>query len=1704
MSLQSRSSVMKTRHGVSSSSLIPSFSLFSFPIFLLLLVSLSSVTAQTYYCNSTSPCYNGACCGYSYGEGICGFGPDFCGDTCISNCTATAQCGEYASDPTASCPLDVCCSQYGFCGTTSDFCEDGCQGDNCGYPSSPLCTSNDVLKRVIGYYESWASGRSCDSWSPSDIAASSLTHINYAFALFQPSSDGDGWVIEFMTDGVNEVDELVQQFVDLKEVNSALSCYISIGGWSFSDPPTATYWSDMASTSAGRESFAKGVLELLTTWGFDGVDLDWEYPAADDRGGKTEDTENYVKLIETLREVLDASGQAYGISFTTPSSYWYLQYFDVPAMLTAGADWTNVMTYDLHGVWDGSDPWIGAIMQAHTNLTEIKNTMELFWRIGVDPSQINLGAAFYGRSFTASDSDCVVPGCPFSGPGDAGPCTDSAGTLSYKEILEAISVNNGEIMYDETDAIYYATWSDNQWVSFDLNTSFQQKLDYANEVCLGGVMIWSVDQDSYDWEALAALLDTDVDDNNLLSGGSLSDSDAEALATKYSAFTGTSCYVSDCVDWNTGQCKSGYSVLDYVHDGFKGMIGDPDDDLCKSGKEGDEDAQYRLICCPTNAMPEGCTWEGMSDDGFCTGGSGTCGTGKYELIKDVFTDRTGDTFCMTAYRSLCCNTDAELDLCNWSGCGNENPELKGYVFDTISPFPDLDQSTIMCEGAYVSYFVCPSNDTYTGCDWYGCEDTCPDTKVLITQRDHIDSMHHGTYSNCVTGTNKLCCDPPDGANSAPVDPKNLFEYPDEEDVSYYYSIEESSNDQSGDDSTSDPFAFVMIDGDPESYSEALVDQWTFLTDEDELTKRDLKLHRRSTIFEARNDTFDNVVEKYHIQCTWLFEGESGCDDIFQGGPSNTIVKMPKDVGAGPYARVISLVPWKSTGSLKPRSTDETYELTVDYDLPAAAEEKKGDVNFRIDYTNLLDYWEEITSAPASSRKRWFGSFDDWLAKMTTVVKDEQGSLPLDYQETIKLFHAHEFCPTYNIDATFDIDANIQLGLYAQYGYYFEGSILPTPTLISSYGYFSIEPAAAILMTIRAKAVMQSNSDTIELISATFPGMSIKGLISIGPELVLTGSLDASLSLYGEVNMGVSVGWPRTEIYFPQDSAAVRDSTAPKDLSEDDPQTYSFEPTFNGELTAEGNLALTLTPEVRFGISVLGGQLMSGYVTAGVTNVVTLGVNASATVDMNGAASAGFCYWADYEYKIFLRADMSFLDDVAYWGDQLDVASPADPLVLVEETCTTYSTTNAFGKRESVGDDFTVTNGTGSGCFGGLIACSTVAESDNSTCTPDSSDAATAKRAYSCNTWPALWYNCNYFPNQAITNYNEATKAAEPFRTFTGICQNIRTYLQNNLGGNVHSNWMWLHYLSSWEAEDIGNRDEACGTDSSGMTAQCAREKRELWPQAVQTAWRDQNIPGTQDYTLMFGYTDSVSCDEFPFNGADEGGEGAQTACVPVPQQNFQGQINGLLGHIWDVQADRQWMDSGLVEWDGLDRAYTFSLVYPSVASTGDQLGAMAGAYSITNALGIARILGGVNLFGNPDFAFRGEANNAVCHIDGAGLVWYPAQGRESIRVTPCQVTYVDPANGVTAKRDFDPSDPSNYVVKEVRLSDNWEESAITIPMDDDGTALEDAFFRQFGQLGNKEDGDSDVGLSPSLSPVSRELHLEKHRHGGISGHKRSH
>ena len=72
----------------------------------------------------------------------------------------------------------------------------------------------------------------------------------------------------------------------LKEQNPDLKVMIAIGGWN----EGVKRYSKMASTKANRAEFVESVVEFIKEHGFDGLDVDWEYPGDTDRGGSWSDT----------------------------------------------------------------------------------------------------------------------------------------------------------------------------------------------------------------------------------------------------------------------------------------------------------------------------------------------------------------------------------------------------------------------------------------------------------------------------------------------------------------------------------------------------------------------------------------------------------------------------------------------------------------------------------------------------------------------------------------------------------------------------------------------------------------------------------------------------------------------------------------------------------------------------------------------------------------------------------------------------------------------------------------------------------------------------------------------------------------------------------------------------------------------------------------------------------------------------------------------------------------------------------------------------------------------------------------------------------------------------------------------------------------------------------------------------------------------
>ena len=105
---------------------------------------------------------------------------------------------------------------------------------------------------------------------PENIPAGAYTHLNYAFAFVDPSS--------YAVAPMSELDTtLYSRFTGLKESNPDLQTWISIGGWSMNDPdqPTASTFSNLASSTDAQSKFFTSLSKFMSTYGFDGVDIDW-------------------------------------------------------------------------------------------------------------------------------------------------------------------------------------------------------------------------------------------------------------------------------------------------------------------------------------------------------------------------------------------------------------------------------------------------------------------------------------------------------------------------------------------------------------------------------------------------------------------------------------------------------------------------------------------------------------------------------------------------------------------------------------------------------------------------------------------------------------------------------------------------------------------------------------------------------------------------------------------------------------------------------------------------------------------------------------------------------------------------------------------------------------------------------------------------------------------------------------------------------------------------------------------------------------------------------------------------------------------------------------------------------------------------------------------------------------------------------------
>ncbi len=436
--------------------------------------------------------------------------------------------------------------------------------DNVSAPSAAVTAkTGDIVSGYakVGYFVQWGIyGRQYFVKNlETSGAAAKLTHLLYAFENIDPvnltclsgvtkgttanpqdPNQGDGagdaeadysrpFSAAQSVDGVADTgwESLRGNFNQLKKLKAKhpnLKVLVSLGGWTYSK-----YFSDVAATDASRKKFVSSCVDTwlkgnIASYGgaggpgtaagiFDGIDLDWEWPAsADGHPGNhwsPNDKDNLTALMAEFRTQMDAygatTGKRYQLHAFTPAdpnkvaSGWDLSkvfnYLDV----------ANVQGYDFHG--SGSDnSWEPNRTGHQGNLYadaddpypfhfSAEAAINAYTNAGVDPRRLTLGLAFYGRGWqgvAAGGKNGEWQSATGAAPGQF---AEEAGTRGYANLLA--SVPNCTV-YHDTAAVATSCYTGNggQWWTFDDAWSIGLKTTWLKQRGLLGVMAWEMSGDT--------------------------------------------------------------------------------------------------------------------------------------------------------------------------------------------------------------------------------------------------------------------------------------------------------------------------------------------------------------------------------------------------------------------------------------------------------------------------------------------------------------------------------------------------------------------------------------------------------------------------------------------------------------------------------------------------------------------------------------------------------------------------------------------------------------------------------------------------------------------------------------------------------------------------------------------------------------------------------------------------------------------------------------------------------------------------------------------------------------------------------------------------------------------------------------------------------------------------------------------------------
>ncbi len=313
-----------------------------------------------------------------------------------------------------------------------------------------------TAQRVVGYYPYWVQ----NTLLPQNIDLVTFTHINHAFAW--PDANG-----EIIAPNNSFFDVLTSSYIHDLDRKFILSLGGGGQGQGFATS-TSTY--DI------RAVFIENIIDKLITYGYDGIDIDWEHPQS------TEQRNNLTQFIQELDSTFNAFDPELLITMAVPISNWSGQWYDFNS-LKLHVDYFNAMTYDIHGGWSTHAGHNSPLYQSPQGDPDgsVQTGINYLISSGIPQEKINMGIPFWGKQYNTS----TING-NFSG---------TVVDLYYNEITPLIG-NGWVYEWDNVAKCPYLVKDDQtKIITYDNPLSVEYKCNYAKLRNLGGVMVWALGYD---------------------------------------------------------------------------------------------------------------------------------------------------------------------------------------------------------------------------------------------------------------------------------------------------------------------------------------------------------------------------------------------------------------------------------------------------------------------------------------------------------------------------------------------------------------------------------------------------------------------------------------------------------------------------------------------------------------------------------------------------------------------------------------------------------------------------------------------------------------------------------------------------------------------------------------------------------------------------------------------------------------------------------------------------------------------------------------------------------------------------------------------------------------------------------------------------------------------------------------------------------